>query len=102
MLTIKGHKEDLIEGFEAGADDYITKPWDIDELKARLQAAEKTIELQIKLLDAEETMRHQATHDSLTGLLNRDAILNELHDEFQNRSAYERNRSRSGPLQADQ
>ena len=51
LLTSKGQKEDLIEGLRAGADDYITKPFDRDELRARVQASIRILELQASLAD---------------------------------------------------
>src|SRR5579859_7890756 len=49
LLTSKSLKEDLIEGMEAGADDYITKPFDQHELKVRLRAGTRIIDLQREL-----------------------------------------------------
>ncbi|MGB6547176.1 MAG: diguanylate cyclase [Candidatus Acidiferrales bacterium] len=79
LLTAKGQQEEIIEGLEAGADDYITKPFDLQELKARLRAGKRILELQEELVAAREQLRVQATHDSLTGLLNRTAV-NEIID----------------------
>src|SRR3972149_3088554 len=81
LLTAKGHQTDIIEGLEAGADDYITQPFDLQELKARLRAGTRMLELQEQLVTAREQLRIQATHDSLTGLLNRMAILEALDRE---------------------
>ena len=81
LLTAKGHQTEIIEGLEAGADDYITKPYDLQELKARLRAGKRIIELQEQLVAAREQLRMQATHDSLTGLFNRAAILEALERE---------------------
>jgi two-component system cell cycle response regulator len=81
LLTAKGHQTEIVEGLEAGADDYVTKPFDMQELKARLRAGKRILELQEQLVAAREQLRIQATHDSLTGLLNRMAILEALDRE---------------------
>lgn len=81
MLTAKGRKEDIIDGMTAGADDYITKPFNQGELQVRLRAATRVLELQSQLLAAQEELRHQATHDALTGLYNRSAVLDNLSRE---------------------
>ncbi len=75
LLTSKTLKEDLIEGMESGADDYITKPFDHHELKARLRAGIRIVELQAELLAAREALREQATKDFLTRIWNRSSIL---------------------------
>jgi two-component system cell cycle response regulator len=75
LLTAKGHQDEINEGLEAGADDYITKPFDLQELKARLRVGKRILELHEQLVA-------QATHDSLTGLLNRSAILEVLQKEL--------------------
>ncbi|MCK4602578.1 MAG: diguanylate cyclase [Phycisphaerae bacterium] len=82
LLTAKCQKDDVIEGMAAGADDYVTKPFDIRELKVRLRAARRVLDLQRKLLTAQEALREQATHDFLTGLWNRQAILGILEHEL--------------------
>lgn len=81
LLTSKNLKEDLIEGMEAGADDYITKPFDQHELNVRLRAGRRIVELQAELLRAREALREQATHDALTRVWNRSAIFEVLHRE---------------------
>jgi sigma-B regulation protein RsbU (phosphoserine phosphatase) len=50
LVTSKSQKEDLVEGMEAGADDFITKPFDRDELRVRLRAGKRVIELETALL----------------------------------------------------
>jgi two-component system cell cycle response regulator len=82
LLTARTEARDLIEGMEAGADDYVTKPFSAHELRVRLRAGHRILELQEELLKAREALRDQATHDGLTGLLNRSAILEKLDDEL--------------------
>jgi two-component system cell cycle response regulator len=86
LLTGKGSTEDVVEGMHAGADDYIRKPFDPGELKVRLRAGKRILDLQAELLAARESLRYQATHDSLTGLLNRGAILEFLRNEVEKTS----------------
>lgn len=75
VLTSKNKKGDLLQALEAGADDYLSKPFDPLELKARLLAGNRIILLQRELIAARESLRFAATHDSLTGLLNRGEII---------------------------
>ena len=81
MLTAKAERSNIIEGLDAGADDYITKPFDAHELRVRLRAGQRIIELQEELIHAREELRERATYDSLTGILNRGAILDLLSRE---------------------
>ena len=53
ILTTKGRKEDIVEGLEAGANDYITKPFDHEELRARVQVGMRVVDLQDRLIEAE-------------------------------------------------
>jgi diguanylate cyclase (GGDEF)-like protein len=82
LLTTKSLKEDIIEGLDAGADDYLTKPFNPSELQVRLRAGTRIISLQADLIKAREALRIQATHDPLTGLWNRRAILDILGNEL--------------------
>lgn len=56
LLTAKQHKEDLVLAMEAGADDFVTKPFDKDELRVRLRAGERIIELEQKLADQNQQL----------------------------------------------
>ncbi len=90
LLSSKESKKDIVEGLESGADDYLTKPCDPEELKARLRAGERILQLEDKLVEARESMRYQATHDRLTSLLNRGVIVELLMREI-GRSQREKN-----------
>ena len=46
LLTAKGQKEDVVAGMEAGADYFLTKPFDRDELRVRLRAGERIVALE--------------------------------------------------------
>jgi len=75
LLTARGHKEDLLEGLAAGADDFLKKPFDAQELRARLHVGRRVLDLERRLLSALETAEHRATHDFLSGIYNRVAIV---------------------------
>jgi diguanylate cyclase (GGDEF)-like protein len=83
LVTAKDDKQDLVRGLEAGADDYLSKPFDRDELRARLRTGRRILTLQDEQLKAREELRLQATHDGLTGTWNRNAILDLLHREYE-------------------
>jgi two-component system, cell cycle response regulator len=85
LLTSMDGKGSYLEGMDAGADDFITKPFDEEQLAARLRVAERIIALHQKL-------HIQATHDHLTGVWNRAAIMNHLRGEV------ERARRHSTPI----
>jgi diguanylate cyclase (GGDEF)-like protein len=80
LLTSKDTPEALVEGLDAGADEYLTKPCNSDELKARLRTGERILHLEDKLVSAREEMRFKATHDALTSLWNRGRILEALDE----------------------
>jgi two-component system cell cycle response regulator len=82
LLTSKSQREDLIEGMESGADDYLTKPFDQHELKVRLRAGTRILDLQRELVAAREELREQATKDFLTRIWNRSSILDVLSREL--------------------
>jgi two-component system cell cycle response regulator len=82
LLTAKDAKESVVEGLESGADDYLTKPFHPQELKARLRVGLRLLELEDTLVQARESMRFRATHDALTGVWNRGAILEMLDREI--------------------
>lgn len=82
LLTSKEKKEDVVEGLKSGADDYLTKPFNLEELKARLRTGMRILDLEDRLVEAREQMRFQATHDALTSLWNRGMIMELLGREL--------------------
>jgi two-component system, cell cycle response regulator len=82
LLTSKEAKEDVIAGLKSGADDYLTKPFNPEEMKARLRTGLRILDLEDRLIKAREDMRYRATHDLLTSLWNRGIILEHLEREL--------------------
>jgi two-component system, cell cycle response regulator len=82
LLTAKDAKESVVEGLESGADDYLTKPFNPQELKARIRVGLRLLDLEDNLVQAREDMRFKATHDTLTGVWNRGAIMETLEREI--------------------
>jgi two-component system cell cycle response regulator len=83
LLTSKEGRQNMLDAMQAGADDYLVKPFDELELKARLLVGKRILDLQEELVSARESMRRAATHDSLTGLMNRGEILAMLLRELE-------------------
>lgn len=81
ILTANRTRESVIKGLEAGADDYICKPFNQEELKYRIKIGERIISLEHRIL-------HLAKTDPLTGVLNRRAFMERMEIDL-NRSARE-------------
>jgi two-component system cell cycle response regulator len=83
VLLGTGHeREQLLEALEAGADDFVGKPFDPGELRVRLRAGERILRLNADLRAAREALQVQATHDPLTSLWNRSAALEAFDREL--------------------
>ncbi len=67
LVTSKSQKEDLVEGMEAGADDFVTKPFDRDELRVRLRAGQRVIELETALRTSLEELAQARQREAETG-----------------------------------
>lgn len=82
LLTAKDTAEELVEGMEAGADDYLRKPVDSHELRVRVRAGRRILDLQEEVVQGREALRHLATCDPLTSLWNRNAMFDILNREL--------------------
>jgi two-component system cell cycle response regulator len=82
LITSKNQKSDVIAGLDAQADDYLIKPFELEELRARLKSGCRIVSMQAALDQKQQELRHRATHDSLTGIWNRSAILDILDREM--------------------
>jgi two-component system, cell cycle response regulator len=76
ILTARGQKADVIKGLEAGADDYLVKPFDQEELRCRIKIGERIINLEHRILQLANT-------DALTGILNRRAFMEKMEIEVE-------------------
>lgn len=90
MLTGEATAEAKIEGFESGVDDYVTKPFEIDELLARIRAGMRIVELQKELLASSRRYEALSLTDSLTSLHNRRSFDQEFASRFEQARRYER------------
>jgi two-component system, cell cycle response regulator len=75
LLTSKNRKADMLEAMDAGVDDFLAKPFDPLELKARILVGKRIVELQQKLVSANKALHLAASYDFLTGAWNRGEIL---------------------------
>ncbi len=82
LLTVYDQESQLVAGLQAGADDYIVKPFRAHELQARIEAGQRILEMQEELLVTRDRLHSQATTDPVTGLWNRSAILDILEKEL--------------------
>jgi two-component system, cell cycle response regulator len=83
LLTANQAQNDVVQGLEAGADDYITKPFEPQELRVRLRNGKRIVHLLQQLTSAREALRDLAARDPLTGLWNHNSIIELLDQELQ-------------------
>ncbi|MFZ0747271.1 MAG: diguanylate cyclase [Terracidiphilus sp.] len=98
LITGKNNKEDIACALEAGADDYLAKPFDLLDLRSRLTVATRILSVQDDLIKARDRLRDQAMVDGLTGVWNRSAFLDLFRGEL-DRAA--RTRTMTGLLMLD-
>lgn len=82
LLTARDTKRDMVIGLDAGANDYLGKPFDREELRARVDVGRRFAELNQKLLETQRSLETLARTDPLTGTLNRRAMLERLSEEM--------------------
>jgi two-component system, cell cycle response regulator len=89
LVTGMTDQKDFMAALAAGADDYITKPFNPDELYMRIRAGERIVKLQYESVAARDALKRRTNYDLLTGLLNQAAILDVLQREFERSSRSE-------------
>jgi diguanylate cyclase (GGDEF)-like protein len=82
LLSVADQQADVLRGFELGADDYLCKPFETLELRARLKAGERIVRSHEELVEVREALRFGASHDPLLRLWNRTAIIDLLTTEL--------------------
>jgi len=82
ILTARDDKDDIVQAFEAGVDDYLTKPFNDRELEARLRAGRRIIGLQDGLIAIGESLHHQSCYDPVTGVWDRATTLDFLQRQL--------------------
>jgi diguanylate cyclase (GGDEF)-like protein len=82
LLTAKGETSDVVTALDAGADDYLRKPYEADELRSRIGAGERIVRLNIQLEEANAKFAGLASTDSLTQIMNRRAVMDRLESEL--------------------
>jgi diguanylate cyclase (GGDEF)-like protein len=104
MLTASENEESLVEAFESGIDDYVTKPVSMRVLQARIRAGQRIISLQQQLVQERQELEHSsnelvvsnrrlqqmANTDLLTGLANRRYAVSRLEQEWDAAQRYNR------------
>jgi two-component system cell cycle response regulator len=83
MLTSRSQQSDVVDGLTAGADDYVVKPFQLPELEARLRVGRRILTLESKLRAERSEYQQRAMHDALTGIWNRQTVLESLDREIE-------------------
>lgn len=88
LLTSRDNREDIVRGLEAGADDYLTKPFNPAELVARIKTGIRVLELERSLKKANEEIRILSITDQLTGCYNRLYMTERMEPEIKRAKRY--------------
>jgi two-component system, cell cycle response regulator len=83
LVTAKDRREDVVNGLECGADDYLTKPFDPNEMRARVKIGLRILSYESQLRDSLNQLHTMATYDSLTNLFNRRAVYERAQTELE-------------------
>jgi two-component system cell cycle response regulator len=83
VLSARTEKTDIVTALTAGADDYLPKPFNDQELQARIRVAFRTLNLHEDLVRANEQLEILASQDPLTGLFNRRSLMAAFQREVQ-------------------
>ena len=82
LLTARDDKGDIVVGLDSGANDFVSKPYNAKELRARVDVGRRMVELQSELVKTRDALAYQATHDPLLDILNRRAVIEGLEREM--------------------
>ena len=82
LLSPANQDDDVLKGFELGADDYLCKPFKELELRARLKVGERIVRIHEELAKAHEILKFEASYDSALRIWNRRAIMDMLSKEL--------------------
>ena len=81
LLTTRTNRNARLMALEYGADDFLTKPFNADELRLRLRTGMRVLDLQDRLQTAHAALQKKLARDSLTGVASRDALFDALERE---------------------
>ncbi|MET0793962.1 MAG: diguanylate cyclase [Polyangiaceae bacterium] len=88
LVTVKTDSASRVEGLKIGADDYVCKPFDEDELLARVEAMLRIKRLHDHVVEARARLEQLSLHDDLTGLYNYRYLHSRLSEEFKRAERY--------------
>ncbi len=89
FVSVKGSKEDILKGYELGAADYITKPYNLPMVMVRVDAAMRSKSTRDRLPGEDDIIVDSAYTDHLTGLRNRRYLLERLQEEVEEAHRYD-------------
>jgi diguanylate cyclase (GGDEF)-like protein len=82
VVATDSGRDEALAALDAGADDYVVKPVQLQQLRARLRVGRRILALQDGLMEMQERLRERSERDDLTGLLNRGSVLHFLEREI--------------------